>query len=187
MKGGEFPDMPFNGQMTFPCELSLRTTKSGPTLCKKPIEAIATLHDKELIKKDKNIIPGIKGNLIGGMSGEAFHIKAKLNPKNSDGFGFMIRNGKKEVGTEIRYDSNKKMLDCLGGQAKVEAKDGIIQFEILVDRTSIEIFVNDGEIVFSSCFTPKEGDDDLTLWTQGGELFVKEIEVYELKSAWKEK
>jgi len=108
MKGGEFPEMPFNGQMTFPCELSLRTTKAGPTLCKKPIEGIATLHNQGLIKKAKNIIPGLKGNLIGGISGEAFHIKAKLNPKNSDGFGFLIRNGKKELGTEIRYDSNKK-------------------------------------------------------------------------------
>jgi sucrose-6-phosphate hydrolase SacC (GH32 family) len=188
MKGGDFTDMPFNGQMTFPCELSLRTTKNGPTLCKKPIDAIATLHDKDLVKKDKNIIPGIKGNLVSGISGDALHIKAKFNPKSSDGFGFLIRNGKKENGTEIRYDSNKKMLDCLGGEAKVEPdKDGILQFEILVDRSSIEIFVNDGEVVLSSCFNPVEGDEELTLWTQGGELFVNEIEVYTLKSAWKEK
>ena len=80
------------------------------------------------------------------------------------------------------------MLDCLGGEAKVEPdKDGILQFEILVDRSSIEIFVNDGEVVLSSCFNPVEGDEELTLWTQGGELFVNEIEVYTLKSAWKEK
>jgi fructan beta-fructosidase len=185
MKGGEFPEMPFNGQMTFPCELSLRTTKSGPTLCKKPIEAIATLHGKDLIKKDKNIIPGIKGNLIGGISGDAIHIKAKLNPKSSDGFGFLVRNGKKEIGTEIRYDSGKKILDCLGGQALLEPKDGIIQLEILIDRASIEIFANNGEVVLSTCFTPVEKDKDLTLWTQGGELFVNEIEVYELRSVWK--
>ena len=185
MRGGEYPDMPFNGQMTFPCELSLRTTKSGPTLCRKPIEAIATLHGKnDLIKKEKNIIPGLQGNLVGGISGKILHVKAKFNPKTSDGFGFIVRNGKKEVGTEIRYDTNKKLLSCMGGQAVVEPKDGLLQFEILLDRSSIEIFVNDGEVVLSSCFTPAEEDDDLTLWTQGGELFVNEIQVYELKSAW---
>jgi fructan beta-fructosidase len=185
MRGGEYPDMPFNGQMTFPCELSLRTTQSGPTLCRKPIEAIATLHGKnDLIKKEKNIIPGLQGNLVGGISGKILHIKAKFNPKTSDGFGFIVRNGKKEVGTEIRYDTNKKLLSCMGGQAVVEPKDGLLQFEILLDRSSIEIFVNDGEVVLSSCFTPAEEDDDLTLWTQGGELFVNEIQVYELKSAW---
>jgi levanase/fructan beta-fructosidase len=185
MRGGEYPDMPFNGQMTFPCELSLRTTQSGPTLCRKPIEAIATLHGKnDLIKKEKNIIPGLQGNLVGGISGKILHIKAKFNPKTSDGFGFIVRNGKKEVGTEIRYDTNKKLLSCMGGQAVAEPKDGLLQFEILLDRSSIEIFVNDGEVVLSSCFTPAEEDDDLTLWTQGGELFVNEIQVYELKSAW---
>ena len=187
MRGGEFPEMPFNGQMTFPCELSLRTTKSGPTLCKKPIEAITTLQNKGFIKKEKNIIPGIKGNLLGGISGDAFRIKAKFDPKSSDGFGFLIRNGKKDTGTEIRYDSGKKMLDCLGGQVLVEPKDGKILLDILIDRSSIEIFVNDGEFVLSSCFTPAKGDDDLKLWTQGGELFVEDIEVYDLKSAWQEK
>jgi sucrose-6-phosphate hydrolase SacC (GH32 family) len=72
----------------------------------------------------------------------------------------------------------------MGGQALVEPKDGLLQFEILLDRSSIEIFANDGEVVLSSCFTPVEEDDELTLWTQGGELFVNEIQVYELKSAW---
>ncbi len=187
MRGGEFPEMPFNGQMTFPCELSLRTTKSGIKLCKKPIDAIATLHDKELVRKKKNIIPGLKGNLIGGISGKAIHIKAKFDPKSSDGFGFLVRNGKKDPGTEIRYDSNKKLLDCLGSHVVVEPKGGILQLEILVDRSSIEIFANDGEFVLSSCFLPAEKDEDLVLWSQGGELFVDEIEVYELKSAWKEK
>jgi len=184
MRDGEFPDMPFNGQMTFPCELSLRTTKAGPTLCKKPIDAIATLHSKGLIKKDKNIIPGLNGNLVGGISGKALHIKAKFDPKSSDGFGFIVRNGKKEVGTEIRYDSGKKLLSCMGGQATVTPKDSLLTFEILLDWSSIEIFANDGEVVLSSCFTPTEKDDDLTLWTQGGELFVNKIEVYDLKSAW---
>ena len=188
MRGGEFPDMPFNGQMTFPCELSLRTTKLGITLCKKPIDAILTLHTKkDLIKKEKNIIPGLNGNLVGGISGKTLHIKATFDPKSSDGFGFLVRNGKKEVGTEIRYDSNKKLLACMGGQAVVEPRGGLLQFEILLDRASIEIFANDGEVVMSSCFTPAESDDGLTLWTQGGELFVKEMAVYELNSVWGEK
>ena len=187
MKGGEYKEMPFNGQMTFPCELSLRTTKTGPTLCRKPIDAITSLHSKALIKKDKNIFPGIKGNLTSGISGKTLHIIGKFNPKTSDGFGFLIRNNSENSGTEIRYDMKKKMLDCMGGEVNVEPKDGIIKLEILVDRSSIEIFVNDGEQVLSSCFAPEDKDDSCTLWTQGGELFVNEIAVYELKSAWKTK
>ena len=187
MKGGEYPDMPFNGQMTFPCELSLRTTKLGPLLCKKPIDAIATLHDKGMVKKMKNIIPGLKGNIVSSISGDAIHLKAKINVSTSDGFGFIIRNGKKEIGTEIRYDVAKKNLECMGGHALVETKNGILQLEILIDRASIEIFANDGEAVLTSCFFPAENDKEFTFWTQGGEVMVEEMEAYELKSAWKVK
>ena len=187
MRGGEFPDMPFNGQMTFPSELSLRTTKLGLTLCKKPVDAILILHEKGVTKKNKNIIPGIRGNLVGGISGGAIHIKAKINPKNSDSFGFMVRNGKKEEGTEIRYDVKKKTLECMGGHAVVEPRNGIIQLEILIDRSSIEIFANDGEVVLSSCFTPNVNDEALTFWTQGGEVLVDDMEVHELKTVWRAK
>ena len=120
MRGGKYPEMPFDGQMSFPCELSLQNAKSGPVICRKPIAGIATLHDKDFKKKEKNIIPGLKGNLIGGIAGETFHIKAKFDPKTSDGFGFIIRNGKKSSGTIIKYELAKKTLDCLGRQALVE-------------------------------------------------------------------
>lgn len=187
MRGGKYPKMPFDGQMSFPCELSLRTAKSGTVLCRKPVESIAILHDKGFKKKEKNIIPGLKGNLISGINGETFHIKAKFDPKTSDGFGFIVRNGKKSSGTIIKYELAKKMLDFLGKQAVVEPINGKIQMEILVDRSSIELYANDGEVVLSTCFNPEAGDDDLVLWTQGGELFVDELEIYKLSSAWAEK
>jgi fructan beta-fructosidase len=187
MRGGKYPGMPFDGQMSFPCELSLRNTKSGPVLCRKPVEGLALLHDKGLKKKEKNIIPGLKSNLISGINGETFHIKAIFDPKTSDGFGFIVRNGKKSDGTIIKYELAKKMLDFLGKQALVEPIKGKIQLEILIDRSSIELFANDGEVVLSSCFNPGPGDDNIVLWTQGGELFVDELEIYPINSAWPEK
>ena len=38
MKGGEFPGMPFKGQMTFPCELSLKKFTEGIRLIRKPVK-----------------------------------------------------------------------------------------------------------------------------------------------------
>ena len=184
MRGGKFPGMPFDGQMSFPCELSLKNSPAGPVLCRKPVEGIVSLHDKDLKKTEKNIIPGIKGNLIGAINGDALHIKAKFDQKTSDGFGFIIRNGKKSSGTILKYEPAKKMLDCLGRQILVEPKNGKIEMEILIDRASIEVFANGGESNLSSCFIPENGENDLILWTQGGELFVDQIEVYTLNSAW---
>ena len=65
--------------------------------------------------------------------------------------------------------------------------DGKIKLELLIDRSSVEIFANDGEVVMSSCFTPEKKADDLVLWTRGGELFVEEITIHELETAWGKK
>jgi len=187
MKGGKFPGMPFDGQMSFPCELSLKTLKSVPVLCRKPVQGLEVLYEKDFKKKDKNIIPGIKGNLTGTVKGGTFYIRTTLDPKTSDGFGFIIRNGKKSTGAIVKYEIAKKILDCLDRPAPLDTINGKIRLEILVDRSSIEIFANDGEVVLSSCFNPSEGNDDLVLWTQGGELFVNDLEIYQLNSAWGEK
>ncbi|MEI7830288.1 MAG: glycoside hydrolase family 32 protein [Prolixibacteraceae bacterium] len=184
MRGGEFPDMPFNGQLSFPAELSLRSTKKGIFLCRKPIEAISSLYEHEISKKDKNLIPGIKGNLLGGMKGDAISIKAVLLPKNSDSFGFIIRYGKQSNGTDIQYNSSKKTLEANGIKMPLESVDGKIEIEILVDRSSIEIFANHGESCISTSFTPTLGEDELILYTQGGELFVESLEAHTLKSVW---
>ena len=187
MKGGEYPDMVFNGQMSFPVELKLRPTKNGPVLCRKPIAAISTLFDHEVIKKNKNMIPGLNDNLLGGIKGEAIYIKAVLLPKSSDSFGFIVRNGKTSNGTDIHYDTAKKILDINGTKMPIEPIEGKIEFEILLDRSSMEIFVNGGEMGISSCFLPAPNELGLLLYTQGGELFVESLEAHTLKTAWSNK
>jgi len=47
MRDGIYPEMPFNQQVTFPRELTLRTTPEGPRLFRQPIRELAQLHDSE--------------------------------------------------------------------------------------------------------------------------------------------
>ena len=184
MRGGEYTDMAFNGQMSFPMELTLRTTKKGPVLCRKPVPSLSALYDKELLKKGKNLIPGIKGNLLSGINGDILYLKTTLNPKNSDSFGIIVRNGKQSGGTDIHYDTAKKILEVNGVKMVLEPIDGKIVLEILLDRASIEILGNNGEMGISTCFLPTQKEEDLVLYTQGGELFVETMEAHTLKSAW---
>ena len=46
MQGGKYPNMPFNQQMTFPCELTLRTTADGIRMFRKPVREIETIHQR---------------------------------------------------------------------------------------------------------------------------------------------
>ena len=187
MKGGKYPGMPFTGQMSFPCEISLTKFSFGYKLVRNPVREIEKLHDKHYNWKDKNLIPGINENIVKGVKDDCLHIKGEFNLKTSNSFGFMIRNSRKTPGTEIRYDVKRGALTFLNSTMPIVPVDNKISLEILIDRTSIEIFANDGQSVVSNCFTPEEGADELVLFTSGGELEVLNLDIYKLISIYEEK
>jgi sucrose-6-phosphate hydrolase SacC (GH32 family) len=187
MKGGEFPGMPFKGQMSFPCEISLTKFSFGYKLVRKPIKEIEKLHGKNQSWENKILIPGINENKTKSVKGDCFHIIADLDLKTSDNFGFVLRQSKKIPGTEILYNVKRGALSVLNTTVPVVPIDNKISFEILLDRSSIEIFLNGGQTVISNCFTPTEGTEDMAIYTNGGELGVDKLIVYEMKSIWKMK
>ena len=72
----------------------------------------------------------------------------------------------------------------MGTTAPFPPINNTVTLEILVDRTSIEIFGNGGQTVVSNCFTPGKDNEGVVLSTQGGELKVGKLDIYKLKSAW---
>lgn len=186
MKGGKFPDMPFNGQMSFPCELSVTKFPSGYKLIRKPISEIENLHDKHYSWEDKNLIPGLNDNKLKKVSGDCLHIIAEFDIKTSDNFGFMLRHSHKNPGAEILFNVKRGTLSVLGSTVPVPIKNNKLKLEVLLDRASIEVFVNDGQAVVSNCFTPDEKAKDAVLFTNGGELGIEKLDVYKLRSIWNE-
>ena len=150
MRNGEFPGMPFKGQMTFPCELSLKKYMDGIKLVRKPIKEIELLHSKREVWENKNLIPGINKNLARGVKDDWLHIIGSFKVKTADSFGFVVRLDKKDNGTEITYTTKTNVLACMGKSAVVEPVDGVLKLDILLDRSSIEIFANDGKVAMSS-------------------------------------
>jgi levanase/fructan beta-fructosidase len=187
MRGGNYPGMPFNGQMTFPCELSLLNTMNGIRLIRKPVKEIEILHHKGFQMENKNLIPGLNKNPLKGLKGDCFHIIGTFDLKSVSSFGFLLRNSKDATGTEIRFDATKNELNCLGQTVDLEPEDGKIRLEILVDRTSVEIFGNDGKMVMTNCFNPEPDAYQLVLYNTGGELFIEKLEVYPMISMYREK
>lgn len=187
MRGGKYPDMPFNGQMSFPCELSLTKFSFGYKLVRKPVKEIELLHEKHFEWNNKNLIPGIGENILKKVDGECLHIIGEFDLKTSDGFGFMLRQNKKNQGTEILYNVKRGTLTVLNSTVPVVAANNKISLEILLDRSSIEIFANGGQAVISNCFTPVENADDLVLFTNGGELQVDKLDIYKIESVWNNK
>jgi levanbiose-producing levanase len=56
---------------------------------------------------------------------------------------------------------------------------------VLVDRTSIEIFGNGGELSFTACFLPDEQASVLSLRVEGGSSQIVSLKAFPLRSAWR--
>jgi sucrose-6-phosphate hydrolase SacC (GH32 family) len=187
MRGGKFPNMPFNGQMSFPCELTLTKFNFGYKLVRNPVKEIELLHGKHYKWENKNLIPGINENPLNKVNGDCLHIIGDFDLKSADSFGFVVRNGRKNPGTEIMYNVKRGTLTVLNSTVPIFPINNTLSLEILIDRTSIEIFANGGQTVISNYFEPAEGADNLVLFTNGGELGIKKLDIFKMESAWTKK
>jgi fructan beta-fructosidase len=176
MAGGKYPDMPFNQQMSFPRELTLRTTPEGIRLFIEPVREIETLHRRRHAWSDLRLGPG--DNPLAGLQGELFDIRAEIEPGEASEVGFTLR------GEKVAYSVGDKTLSCLGRSAPLAPIDGRVRLQMLLDRTSIEVFGNGGLISMPTCFLPDPSNRSLGCYAVGGEARVVSLEVYELRSAW---
>jgi fructan beta-fructosidase len=176
LRDGKFPQMPFNGQMSFPSTLELRTTSEGPRLCRNPIREIESLQEQP--KTFTNVALKPSENPLSEIPGDLFRIKAVIRPAQAKSVGFVIR------GQRIEFNVGERKLSALG-DTQLDLVDGRLTLEILVDRTTIETFANDGIRAFSSCFLPTDNDNPpLAIFSEGGAATIDSLSVWPLKSAW---
>ncbi len=175
MRDGKYPRMPFNGQMSFPAELTLRTTPDGPRIFRNPVREMETLQGNATKLEDQSLKDG--QDLTPDITGNTFHLVADLEP------GTATRVGLRIFGQTISYSPADHVLSALG-ETKVELTGGHLKLEVLVDRTTIETFANHGRTTFTSCYLPKPGTKPLTVFAEGATARITAMSIFSLKSAW---
>jgi sucrose-6-phosphate hydrolase SacC (GH32 family) len=178
MNGGKYPDMPFNQQMTFPRELTLRTTPEGVRLCMAPVREIANIRGKKHSWEALDLKPG--DNPLVALEGELWDIDMDIDVGTAAEVVLTVR------GEPIRYETRTRTLHCLGRSAELPLEAGKVRLRVLVDRTSIEIFAGGGRVTMCSCFLPDPSDRGLALEARGGKATVRSLTLFELKSAWRQ-
>jgi len=169
MRGGIYPSMPFNQQVSFPCELTLHTTPAGLRLHRTPVREIALLHHEPDVWKNRTLNAG--QTLPLSPSGDLFHILAEISIPEKAKLTFNL------CGAEVILTSKTLQSGRARGQFPVELKS----IEILLDRTSIETFINQGELSSSRCFLPERSG--LSIKADGGPVAIHSLTVYPLQSA----
>jgi len=177
-RGIAFPGMPFNQQMTTPCELTLRPTEDGVRLFARPVAELATLRSRSRNWKGPVVLP--PGEVpLSGLVGDLFDVAIEAEVGPSGGFTLTA------LGLPVAYDAARRTIAIAGTSAPLApGPDGVVRLRVLVDRGSIEAYGNDGRVAISQALAPAPGARPLSLSTRGDGTKIRSIEAHELKSAW---
>ena len=199
MAKGLYPGMPFNQQMSFPVELSLRTTPEGIRLFREPVRELEILHTREhkwqdhMLKSGHDLravfvqygptwqdkLPQALANIVVDTEWDLFDIRAEIEFVDATTFGAIIH------GNHLCYEVADRKFTYLEQGIPAEPDDhGRLCFQILVDRTSLELFVGGGKVSASFCFLPGPHDVPLEFYAREGSLRIVSLTVHELESAW---
>jgi len=166
-----YPDMPFNQQVTFPCDLTLRENNGALRIYRNPVPEIKLLHGRKYAWTDMALRPGTPRPLE--VTGDLYHILATVDmPKDAE-LTFHIR------GTPVVLTDQS--IACNSPPAATA--ETVRKVELLVDRASIESFVNDGQVSLATCFRPT--GHDVAVECTRGTATIRSLEIFELESIWK--
>ncbi len=180
------PTSPWRGQMTFPRSLALRKMPEGIRLIQAPIDKLADLEQKS------SGTAGITGT-VGAVNR---WLAASGIPKN---YSFQLKSDiplgtAQEVGwkllasggnyTLVGYDRKEQKLffdRTHSGrinfstsfpdrtEAPLTLTHGILRLNILVDRSSVEVFAADGRVASTNLVFPPSGATGAEVYAKGGE------------------
>jgi levanase/fructan beta-fructosidase len=193
---------PWRGQMSIPRDLSLAKTDKGIRLLQQP----AAIIKRELGKLSGDHVVNRKDLRINGQrsvtgkamtGGNAYWLDAEWNIRPGTKAGFIIgqqKNNNSPAAVTVGYDGTTHEIyverngtgpgkinrNKLRQTISVQNKTGILRLQILVDRSSLEVFVNNGEQVLSTYIFPGRDADGLSAFTAGGEAILRSLKIWDL-------
>ena len=133
------------------------------------------------------------------MIGNTIEIEVSIQPNKAESFGLEVRRGPSEL-TRIGIDSMKSELFVDRTHSGITNFDPgfpgrqtaplnvsqaeAVELHIFVDRCTVEVFANHGEMVISDLIFPSPASEGLQFYSDGGEVRILRLDVWKLGSAW---
>ena len=171
-----YPGMPFNQQMTAPSELSLHTTAEGPRLRMLPAAELESLRIRSHEWSDVPL--NERDNPLAAIAADLLDLETEFEVVEGTVTSLQMR------GFDITYDSDAETLTSCGTATHLRPMDGVVRLRILLDRTSIEVYANDGRVYIPRVVFPDHANRSLAMSCRRGTTTARFIRVHELKSSW---
>ena len=181
-----YADMPeqadgWAGTMTVPRELKIKGTK----ILSVPVKELESLRTESVTHKNLKISEPTKLEGVEGTTGE---LLVEVNLAKSNDFSISVRAGEDER-TVMTYDKATSTFTLDRTESGEGPKDKrevqlpyatTLKIRAFIDRSSLEVFLNGGEYVFSSRIYPKETSQEIIFAPREDKLILNEVTFYKL-------
>ncbi len=184
------PTKSWRSAMTLPRELQLKNTSAGNRLFSSPAKNL------EKLRLQKHFVSKYKPNMTNGLN--EYILSFNLSQSTATSFGVSFLNHKNEI-LKVGYDktNNQFYIDrskagdnsfsqSFPGKSTAPRllKNHIVKLHVFIDHSSVELFADDGSVVLTSVFFPKETLYQAQLYNEGGNALLEGASLYSLKSIW---
>lgn len=128
------------------------------------------------------------GHFLTGVHGDTLEIEARLDLGSAQAVGLRIHTATEAaVGEQkavtVRYDG--AMLDVAGtAVAHAPAADRRLRLHIFLDKSVLELFVDDGRAAITRLVPPVRIEQGIELFAEDGIAAATSIDIWEIKSIW---
>ena len=194
--GSMFPTHPWRGVLSIPRELYLKEQNEKHIICQKPVIEYKKLRREYFCVE--NIEIDTKSNRLfnNRFYGKSVELILDVDLKNAEKFGVKVLKDENEE-TVIEYSQKTSHISIdrrksgnIGfhndfpskEMAKVNLIGKQLKLHIIIDISIIEIFVNDGEVVFTErIFPSKKNRGQIQFYTHLRPATINRLELWKLK------
>ncbi|MBW8687770.1 glycoside hydrolase family 32 protein [Chitinophaga rhizophila] len=191
------PTHPWRGQMSIPRDLFLKSTSEGVRLYQQPsgvlAEKLAALPASARLAMQQT---SLRSNELQLTKGNRFNantnwIDAVFTPGTATDFGFKLtqdKTAKRE--TILGYNVSRNELyvatveegkaPVITDKLTVKPVAGKISLQVLLDKSSLEVFVNGGEKVLTTLLFPSEKATGLAAFAKDGDVKIETLKAWDL-------
>jgi fructan beta-fructosidase len=197
--GGDVPTSPWRSAMSIPREAGLRQTAEGVRLVQKPAREMESLRGQHFEFKGGDLAEANAWLVKNHIQGHQLEIKADFDPQSAGVEGIKLLKGANEetvigvdrdrgtVFVDRTHSGSVEFNPKFSGKydAALATRDGKVKLHIFVDACSAEVFVNDGEKVFTVLVYPSAGSRGVEFFGPESGAKIGALNIWNLKSSWK--
>lgn len=193
----EIPTNPWKGAMALPRKLSVKKAGNEWVLVQEPIKALRSLRSTAQVLK--NSVP-VKYRHVLPFKGNCFEMELDIRPSTTSVSGLKIAVGGNRHFT-IGYDATLEQLyidrsNTPSGFSKqypyyhtknayLKTVNDLVHLRVFFDKSIVEVYANNGELVFTTQVFPEEKDMGIEFFSDGNISVFENVWFWPMKSIWK--